>query len=661
MSRDLDLQQRQAREVRRACHRFQERSRRAAAQSDRLMPHLSALTEHAKTTSQPGSVVDHLQAMQKVLEPFLGRQGDRTPLASRSFPHPAPAIPQEKHYDRSRATSAPPDLGTFPYASRAQLHRACDTTMDNEMPDEQSSARCPPPMDPPNEEPRHSEAGRVIQSSQATEVELDLVAESELRNELERPRSHPDQTNLDVRKDTATTPCRIDISEIRNQTVNLPIKVKLEPQSQSQPFSASLRPPRLIESMDLDDMTQIIRTPNKTRRLMSLRPAAVSQLHYPRAQSLPSEDTSPGMDTPAAARLESSGAPVLPAQRIDSRTAGSQSHGISTPERRPNVPSGDTTVVPANHSTAFSRLQALLDESTPKKRTAADTGPQQVLRRPKRRIVSSESRQPHAEGFGQEPAHKKRKAPTPAPVPTKTESLEQDMLPAPKSLQKQEPQARPSNHAASNLRPQPMPAPKQTPLRQRPINTLCLSDFKVNPEMNDHQSHAFTETVRRREDKRCLPGCTDPRCCGDHFRRMAVLGVPTPHSGALGRLDDTPTRSNPLLSGIDNEQDAALLEEHFGSGFQARQRLEKMSATERRAALVQAKGDILAQRHGRHRERFQKEPSPTAFWDVEFPNTQENMRNKAEALAADRAKVEARYNEALKGRSGKARFIFRDE
>ncbi len=183
------------------------------------------------------------------------------------------------------------------------------------------------------------------------------------------------------------------------------------------------------------------------------------------------------------------------------------------------------------------------------------------------------------------------------------------------------------------------------PLRSRPVHSLKVDDFKVNPKFNYGLDYAFTETVRNRDARRCLPGCSRPECCGTTFRKLVEIGgAPELHRRSLWS-DSQET--------VDEEE--RLLEEHLGDD---RGRLKSISADERRSLLTEARTRLVADKYGRHRQAFERRPTPPGFWRTDMPSTQEAERDREEAKKLERQKVEERYKDAKRGGG---RWLFRDE
>ncbi|MCJ1288107.1 hypothetical protein MMC26_007462 [Xylographa opegraphella] len=187
---------------------------------------------------------------------------------------------------------------------------------------------------------------------------------------------------------------------------------------------------------------------------------------------------------------------------------------------------------------------------------------------------------------------------------------------------------------------------ERRPLRSRSVRSLRLDDFKLNPAVNQGVDFAFNQVIRSKDQRKCLPNCTKAECCGDKFHKMVRIGgMPAPQSRGL--WDSSPTD--------DAEHDYGLLRDSTGLDVEG---LERMSTAEKDSLLEQAKARKFGSEYGRHRYAHERAASPPGFWRTEMPTTQEVEGDKEKAQAVERAKIEARYKEAMKG-SGK--WIFRDE
>ena len=175
-------------------------------------------------------------------------------------------------------------------------------------------------------------------------------------------------------------------------------------------------------------------------------------------------------------------------------------------------------------------------------------------------------------------------------------------------------------------------------LRGKPLPELRLEDFKINPQANEGHDYAFSDVVRDKGDRACLPGCTDMHCCGQNFKALALS-----------------QRPNPPLSAQQRQEEQSLLENYLGDYSY---RLATMTKEERFGAWVEAKTQELADKYGKHRHRFSRMQSPPGFWNADFPNTQELEADREEAAKRTKRLVAERHREAM--RSG-GRWIFKDE
>ncbi|MCJ1392728.1 hypothetical protein MMC18_005599 [Xylographa bjoerkii] len=187
---------------------------------------------------------------------------------------------------------------------------------------------------------------------------------------------------------------------------------------------------------------------------------------------------------------------------------------------------------------------------------------------------------------------------------------------------------------------------EERPLRARAVHSLRLDDFKHNPAIDHGVDFAFNQVIRNQEQRKCLPNCTKPGCCGDKFHQMVRIGgVPVPHTRGLwdsSQVDEA-------------EQEFRLLQDYTNLNMET---LESMSTAEKNMLLEQVKAQKFGSEYGRHRHAHERAASPPGFWRTEMPTTQEVEGDKRKALAVEREKIEERYREATKG-TGK--WIFRDE
>ena len=174
----------------------------------------------------------------------------------------------------------------------------------------------------------------------------------------------------------------------------------------------------------------------------------------------------------------------------------------------------------------------------------------------------------------------------------------------------------------------PQVQPEDEPYRSRPLHRLNLEHFKINPAANQGFHHAYSAVVRKKDERKCLSGCTRPGCCGDRFRAMARLGG--------------------LPANASNEQDEdgqRMLEEYVGENSAS---LAGLNSQDREKLLVEARARMIANQYGRHRHSHQRPRTPPGFWRTDMPSTQEMEADRQTAREMEREKVEERYREALR-------------
>lgn len=171
----------------------------------------------------------------------------------------------------------------------------------------------------------------------------------------------------------------------------------------------------------------------------------------------------------------------------------------------------------------------------------------------------------------------------------------------------------------------PVVRPEDEPFRSRPLHSLNLSHFKINPEGNQGMDYAYSTVVRKKDDRKCLSGCTRPGCCGDRFRAMARLG-------------GLPTNNQ-------EQENQRILEDYLG---EEQHRLEGLNSEERERLLIEAKARAIANQYGKHRHTHQRARTPPGFWRTEMPDTQELEADWEAAGNLERDKIEERYREAMR-------------
>ncbi|KAF7916787.1 uncharacterized protein EAE98_010509 [Botrytis deweyae] len=180
--------------------------------------------------------------------------------------------------------------------------------------------------------------------------------------------------------------------------------------------------------------------------------------------------------------------------------------------------------------------------------------------------------------------------------------------------------------------------PEREPYRLRPVATLKLDHFKINPNFNQGYDYAYTEVVRGK-DRQCLPGCVREECCGKQFGALAQALYPV--------------RENPTTS--QKAEEDALLEEYLGDN---RHKIWTMGKEERKDSLAQARKWKASNTMGKHKSVVPRRSTPPGFWEADFPTTQEDEAFKKKQKEIEREKVAERYAEAM--RPGGA-WLFKDE
>ena len=188
--------------------------------------------------------------------------------------------------------------------------------------------------------------------------------------------------------------------------------------------------------------------------------------------------------------------------------------------------------------------------------------------------------------------------------------------------------------------------PEDEPLRSRPVHRLRREDFKINPAANKGFSHAFCEVVRKRQERRCLPNCNRPDCCGDDIRKAIALG------GALPRQDRGLFKSSsPDGESGSKGYDYNVLKEYMGDHYSNWSRL---SDEEKDAEWIRAQGWDFGQRFGKHKAP-DRQRTPPGFWNVDVDSTQEVQKQREEGEKMAREEVTERWREAMR-RGGRWKF-----
>lgn len=163
------------------------------------------------------------------------------------------------------------------------------------------------------------------------------------------------------------------------------------------------------------------------------------------------------------------------------------------------------------------------------------------------------------------------------------------------------------------------------PFRSRPLNRQSLSHFKLNPQYHDGLNYAFNETVRNKEARKCLPGCTKPGCCGDKFQAIAA----TLPRGAMEMPNDE------------------LLFEFLGPESEAK--IQSLTPMARENLIHEARAKKVANAFGKmHRRASDRPKTPPDYWGLDVLGSQEGRKSHEQGLLLAREEVEKRYHEAMK-------------
>ncbi|KAM3524353.1 hypothetical protein MY4038_007781 [Beauveria bassiana] len=408
------------------------------------------------------------------------------------------------------------------------------------------------------------------------------------------------------------------------------VRIKAEPEDDSSPVSGETRIPASQESIDLGNITHLT-TPRKPREAESTPklppiyrtpPADAGKTATPVARDV--RHDMPISQTARASIMSSALTPIS----VNRRMIGSEGDKTTKISRKRQLEKGIAEI--ADDGTSFragqdktplgnaqnrnqtpgSRLKQLLHEGE------ADNSP--ALLRPSRQDRKGVSI-----------------ATADLNIPERRE------LPFEKQTRQSRPVLQPPTIAQARPRsPQrsPQRLARQGQLRLKSPRELHLDDFRVNPAANEGHDFAFSDVVRDRDGRACLPGCAEMHCCGKQFRALAISQRPDPPLTAAQRMEEQ-----------------SLLEQHLGDYAY---RLATMDPAERAEAWIQAKTQELANKYGKHRHRYSRMQSPPGFWDADFPTTQELEMGREEAAEREKRAIRERYREAMKPGG---RWLFKDE
>ncbi|KAF2478600.1 DNA repair protein endonuclease SAE2/CtIP C-terminus-domain-containing protein [Neohortaea acidophila] len=492
-----------------------------------------------------------------------------------------------------------------------------------------SPARTSSPRKVPNDE-----SAKGVTSSQTTEGELaDFEPEDAAAVSDDEPEIVSERT---IKRRKPNPPTEMPQA----------VKIKLEPASPSRPILVNSegnsspvreqRKPVRVETSDLDAIKGQMRTPRKRRpsRAQSEETTRPPIL-LPNTSSLSESNLADLCDDHDAAVTKSaiSDEGTAIARRDFARRTGSNFAGEQVLRQRdPNIANGprkdDDRTRTMNKRKRESRRTGILSED------GDDHSSQVVLEAPQIKTETSADRRldvllddalPEKQPL--QPAKTNTKPlqrSKPSPVPAGLTSATARTPPV------RQPNTTPKIPHKATPRP-PSPKASGPPLRSRSPSRLRLEDFKINPNYLG-AAHAFADPIRGREQRRCLPGCMRPECCGAAFRSLAELGA----------LRDSKT-------------DVQVLEEYLGPEFASI--MGAYGPEKRRELLVQARAFALANAHGKHRNAFERRATPPGFWRTDMPSTQEEEEDRRRAAELEQKQVEERWAEALRG----GRWMFRDE
>jgi len=258
---------------------------------------------------------------------------------------------------------------------------------------------------------------------------------------------------------------------------------------------------------------------------------------------------------------------------------------------------------------------------------------------------------------------KEAEAPTPRPQPSLSKSSKRPVTPAQlpanvaMTTKSSNPTAEPirlltkpaARSVLAFISPQKAPtSPEKGPIRFRALATLDRKHFKLNPAHNSGYNYAYREVIRKRRERKCLPGCTRPDCCGDTIRKMLAIG------GALPSNYTNIFSSSPEEPETDGAEDHRLLKEYMGNNYR---QWKKMSEKEKKEEWMRAQEWNFGKAFGKHKDNG-RQATPPGFWRVEMASTQERAKDEEEAEKMERERVEGMWREAMRKDGA---YLFADE
>ena len=501
-------------------------------------------------------------------------------------------------------------------------------------------------------DPADARVARVT-SSQTTDIGSDppvpLNANASSDDEPEFVSARP------VKRRRGNSPCRAKAStQIKQERTSPSQPLEINSDDYSSPV-LSRRPPVRTQTSNLDVMTGTLDSP---RRRREQRAASAEAMRPPRLPTMASSRSEGGNSNVLQDMLkEESGSTAdhgsgLPPEGSDASERALQP--LSANITRPAQPNRRAEVK-RKRSNENSRLKAALvsedgdmgssQVSAQKGKATANAGDAAISRRldnlldeptPGRQSMVARM----APRVNRQDRNEQLATPTvPNSKPTRrSPGNKQQAESRPLFKKPNVPQTGPFAPGASARRQRPVhndspppPDPEEEPLRSRPVNRLSMDDFKINPKYKG-TDFAFADTLRGRDQRRCLPGCTKPECCGDAFRKAVEMGV-------KGKKTD-------------NEALEAYLGPHFATYMASK------TPDERKELLIKARTYGLASEYGKHRQAFKRRTTPPGFWRSDFPTTQEEEEDRKKTHELARQEVYDRWREAMV--SG-GRWKFRDE
>ncbi|KAF3941726.1 hypothetical protein ABW19_dt0208481 [Dactylella cylindrospora] len=160
-------------------------------------------------------------------------------------------------------------------------------------------------------------------------------------------------------------------------------------------------------------------------------------------------------------------------------------------------------------------------------------------------------------------------------------------------------------------------------------NPFSPSKYRINTSKNDGLNFAFTEVVRDKARKDCLPTCVKP-CCRDlaSGKLQEMWQPPKRFTGPRFRASDS---SQPDGAEEEEEENLARRDDHY------RDWREKIRISEQ------------ALQYGRHRAQHERAPEPLHFWESDFPTTQQLQEQREESDKRYKEKGWRMHEESKRG------------